>query len=66
MRPAQVLWIFLLATCLAAQQTLGAKPPAAGAALSAEQMSKTNNPLSDLNGFVFENSYVPLLHGVPD
>jgi hypothetical protein len=65
-----VVCSFLLAPVLFAQepaaQANDAKPPAAGAGVSAEQLSKANNPLADMNALNFQNYYMPSLFGTPD
>jgi hypothetical protein len=61
---------FLLAPALAAQEPAAkaneTKPPAAGGGVTAEQMSKSNNPLADMNALNFQNYYTPTLYGTPD
>src|SRR5262245_2157237 len=42
------------------------KPPAPAGRISAEQLSKVNNPLADMNALNFQNYYLPSLYGVPD
>jgi len=58
-----LILIFALPLSMAAQEQ---KPPDAAAGVSAEQLSKANNPLADLNALNFHNYYVPSLYGVPD
>jgi hypothetical protein len=64
------LCLFSVAVCLTAQEAAppaaGAKPPAPSSGVTAEQVSKANNPLADLNGFNFHNYYAPNLFGVAD
>jgi hypothetical protein len=57
-----------MAITVSAQQTEAppAPKPPAGGGVTAEQLSKANNPLADLNGFNFHNYYAPSLFGVPD
>jgi hypothetical protein len=40
--------------------------PAAGAGISAEQVSKANNPLADLNALNFQDYYQPSLYSIPN
>ncbi len=56
---------FLLA-CGALFAQAPPKPPTPGGGLSAEQLSKANNPLADMNALNFQNFYNPSLYGIPD
>lgn len=58
--------IFALGSQVSHGQDSGAKPPASGSGITAEQVSKANNPLADLNGLNFHNYYMPSLFGAPD
>ena len=42
------------------------KLPAPAGRVSAEQLSKANNRLADMNALNFQNYYLPSLYGVPD
>jgi hypothetical protein len=57
---------FILNTHDSPGQDSGAKPPTSGSGITAEQVSKANNPLADLNGLNFHHYYAPSLFGVPD
>jgi hypothetical protein len=64
-----VILVFALPLSMAAQEQKpleAANAPAPAAGVSAEQLSKANNPLADMNAFNFQNYYVPSLYGVPD
>jgi hypothetical protein len=59
-----VIWLALAG---AAEQSLFAQEaPAAASTISAEQVSKANNPLSGLNALDFQNSYQPTLYSIPN
>ena len=70
-----VFWAFSTATVLIAQQPT-APPPAApapdtkppaptGHEVSAAEIAKSNNPLSDMTAVSWENYYAPTLYGLP-
>lgn len=48
------------------QPPTGGSPPPAGGGISAEQMSKANNPLADMNALNFHDYWVPSIRGLPD
>jgi len=62
--------ILLAGTLLPGQEppppTAPPKPGSPAGGVSAEQLSKANNPLADMNALNFQNYYVPTLYGVPD
>jgi hypothetical protein len=48
------------------QPPVAAQPASAAGGISAEQMAKANNPLADMNALNFQNSWIPVIRGLPD
>jgi hypothetical protein len=59
---AWVAWTFVSASLATAQEP--PKPPEGG--VSAEELSKANNPLANANALNFQNYFQPALQGVPN
>src|SRR5689334_20917421 len=59
-----LIWVALVK---AAQQSVFAQAaPTAASTISAEQVSKANNPLSGLNALNIQDSYQPSLYSIPN
>jgi hypothetical protein len=58
------IWAALIGT--AQQSAFAQGAPAAASTISAEQVSKANNPLSGLNALNIQDSYQPSLYSIPN